>query len=323
MAYSVETYSIPRDSLEDWYGKESLLRQRGYVSVQYPIRQLDLRQTGRVITTPKGGQWEIYEYKNLAVPNFPEGETSINLMLGYYQRMTERKKGVDYKSQAILRLSPEPIDTEEFRGDLEKFTKYYVERPGFLGFPSRLLSSGWAINAAITSGAILAFLYGFNSNLNIWGSESRLVEAVTSAEAGAILGGGSTFILNRLSERYAKSQISSFSEYHAGSEAEQVLGEIHDHSMYVSIQNELYSVLKEKGADMQPRSFLWELYSRLPDELVDKRKQELERELYPDIYHGTQNQTAKALMLEYAQLLLDVKVLEKQKRQLKQRINEA
>jgi hypothetical protein len=88
--------------------------------------------------------WQIYQASNLAVPNFPDGYTTINAQVGLYNPDQGFRFREDKVEQVILRISESPIDPDEFKGDLESFTKLFIQRPAvgvdaFVGGVTRLL----------------------------------------------------------------------------------------------------------------------------------------------------------------------------------------
>jgi len=115
--YLSSSYRFRRDVTEGSYGNNP----HRYENLPLLAQEIGLRSDNDVPT--RHGTWHIYEGIDLAIPNFPDGDTRVNEALALYERDGNL-------TNAILRLQPgrvqEPFTVEGLADDLEAFTKHYI-----------------------------------------------------------------------------------------------------------------------------------------------------------------------------------------------------
>lgn len=286
--YLSASFNFRRDITKGGYGDHS----RHYENLPILAQEIGLRIDTDIPT--RHGTWHIYEGLDLAIPNFPEGDTRVNEALALYERDGDL-------TNAILRLQAEerqePFTIEDLADDLEAFTKYYVERPRLIGFPSEVLTSGKThisiFFGGIPTGALLGYF--------ISGGDFNVIAG--GALAGETLPAAMTSSLWKLSERIARGKIPHKDEYISGDKAARVLADQKEHLVQTSIQRELYSALQQQGTVLTPDQFLNDIYTQMPSVLVNKRKVEIERAKYPEKYTNGLKDEAFPKMVGVAQIL--------------------
>ena len=265
---------------------------RRYEDLSTLAQEIGLRRDRDVPT--RYGNWHIYEGLDLAIPNFPKGDTRVNEALALYERDGDL-------TNAILRLQRggvrKTFTVEELKGDLKAFTKYYIERPRFVGFPSEFLTQSkphlW-IYMTFLPGAAIGF-FAFNEG-------RREYADIIGTVAGPLVSGMTTSLW-WLSERRARGKIPHTDEYMGGNNAAKILISQNEHIIRASIQRELYEVLQQSGSTLSPNKFLGDIYAQMPSKLVRRRIQEMERAKYPEKYTRQLTPEAFPKMVEVAQIL--------------------
>lgn len=293
--YLSSSYSFRRDVTKGGYGKNP----RRYENFPLLAQEIGLRRDNDVPT--RHGTWHIYEGIDLAIPNFPDGNTRVNEALALYERDGNL-------TNAILRLQPgrvqEPFTVEDLANDLEAFTKYYVERPGLVGFPSKALTEGknhWIVCfGGMPLGAVVGWMANFYPDT--WQYSSEFASAVLGAYAGPITA-TITAIIWGLSEKRARGKIPHKDEYMRSDNAAEVLAGQKEHIVQTSIQRELYSALQQRGTTLTPDQFLNDIYAQMPFILVNERKKEIERAKYSEEYTNGLIDEALPKMVGVAQIL--------------------
>ena len=286
--YLRDSYSFRRDVTRGGYGNNP----RRYDNLPILAQEIGLRSDKDVPT--RHGTWHIYEGLDLAIPNFPDGDTRVNEALALYERDGNL-------TNAILRLQPEHVQesftVEDLADDLEAFTKYYIERPHISGFPSEILTQAkthMAIYLSCIPGAAIGFF--------TFPEGSRESAALIGTLAGP-LSSGVTVSFWGLAERRARGKIPHKDEYMSGDNAAGALAQQKEHIVQTSIQRELYSALRLRGTTLTPDQFLSDIYAQMPSVLVNKRKEEIERAKYPEKYTNGLKDEALPKMVGVAQIL--------------------
>lgn len=256
------------------------------------MSQVGLRSDTNIPT--KHGTWHIYEGIDLAIPNFPNGDTRVSEALALYERDGNL-------TNTILRLQPgrvqEPFTVEDLVDDLDSFTKYYIERPHLWGFPSEVLTRGTThliiFGGGIPVGAAVGFIAsGGDTTATTFGA--LIGETVPTSITASLWG---------LAERRARGKISHKDEYMSGDNAAGALVQQKEHIVQTSIQRELFSALQQRGTTLTPDQFLSDIYAQMPSVLVNKRKEEIERAKYPEKYTNGLRDEALPKMVGVAQIL--------------------
>lgn len=286
--YLSSSYSFRRDVTKGGYGNNP----RRYENLPILAQEIGLRSDKDVST--RHGVWHIYEGSDLAIPNFPTGDTRVNEALALYERDGNL-------TNAILRLqlgrTQEPFTVENLADDLEAFTKYYIERPHLRGFPSEVLTQGKTHMAIFLGG------------IPVGGAIGYLVSGgdFTAASFGALIGetvpASITASLWGLAEKRARGKIPHKDEYISGDSAAGVLAGQKEHIVQTSIQRELYSALQQRGTTLTPDQFMSDIYAQMPSVLVSKRREEIERVKYPEKYTNGVEDEALTKMVGVAQIL--------------------
>lgn len=286
--YLSGSYSFRRDVTKGGYGNNP----RRYESLPILAQEIGLRSDNDVPT--RHGVWHIYEGSDLAIPNFPDGDTRVNEALALYERDGNL-------TNAMLRLQPgrtqESFTVEDLADDLGAFTKYYIERPRYFGFPSEILTQGKFHHLIY-----LTFIPGAAIGLFAFPEGSRESASLVGMVTGP-LSSGVTASLWGLAERRARGKISHKDEYMSGDNAAGALAQQKEHIVQTSIQRELYSALQQRGTTLTPDQFLNDIYAQMPSVLVNKRKQEIERVKYPEKYTNGVEDEALPKMVGVAQIL--------------------
>lgn len=286
--YLSSSYSFRRDVTKGGYGNNP----RRYENLPILAKEIGLRSDKDVPT--RHGTWHIYEGIDLAIPNFPDGDTRVNEALALYERGGNL-------TNAILRLQPghdrEPFTVEDLADDLEAFTKYYIERPRFFGFPSEILTQ-----AKTHLLIYLTFIPGVAIGLFAFPEGIRESTSYVGMAAGP-LSSAVTVSLWYLAERRARGKILHKDEYMSGDNAAGVLAQQKEHIVQTSIQRELYTALQQRGTTLRPDQFLNDIYAQMPCVLVNKRKEEIERIKYPEKYTNGVEDEALPKMVGVAQIL--------------------
>jgi len=212
------------------------------------------------------GTWYIFDRFDHQIPNFPEGGTTIDAMLGIYDK-GEREVNV------VLRVSSHAFFIEQFREDLDTFSRYYIDRPSDLRLPSRFISSRSGVISFAAGGAAIGAAM-FASIASREGGYPALA-AILGLMPGAILGLIPEVVLYQLSEGYAKRKIYNLDQYMAGQHVPDYLRQEQSHINNVLIQREVYSTLQAEGIDMTPDDFLGKIYTYMPAPLVQARVREM------------------------------------------------
>ena len=286
--YLSDSYNFRRDITKGGY-HDNLRDYRFFPGL---AQEVGLREDIEVPT--KKGVWHIYEGMDLGIPNFPDGETTVNEALALYE------KG-EKLTHALLRLEPghleNPFTPWDLADDLKTFTKYYIERPRLLGFPSETLTRG-GTHLLFCLGGVSA---GYTLGYMLSGGDQNA--ALIGADIGIVIPAGPTASLGWISERWARGKIPHKDHYMSGDNANKTLSEQREHIIHTSIQRELYSALQQRGATLTPDQFLKDIYAQMPSNLVNRRRQEIERDRYPERY--TDGLPAEALprMVAVAEVL--------------------
>lgn len=289
--YLSNSYSFRRDVTNGGYDNNPYL----YKHLPILAQEIGLRSDNDVPT--RHGTWHIYEGLDLAIPNFPDGDTRVNEALALYERDGNL-------TNAILRVQPgndrEPFTAEDLAEDLEAFTKYFIERPRYFGFPSGILTQAKThalIYSTFIPGAVIGF-FAFPEG-------SRESASIVGMVAGP-LSSGVTAGLWGLAERRARGKIPHKDEYMSGNHVAVVLVQQKEHIVQTSIQRELYSALQQRGTTLTPDQFLNDIYAQMPSVLVSKRKEEIERVKNPEKYTNVLEDEALSKMVGVAQILQSV-----------------
>ena len=165
---------------------------------------------------------------------------------------------------SVLRASENPFSEDEFKSDVAKLTRAYIERPLFLGYPSSMTHG--------VGGLLTGMVGGGLAGLGIVGVIDTFVDVEHTAYAWSylwsMLGGVVAFygfsavseLLNGLSNR---------NEYYLNESAANVIRSEETHARTVQLQRDLYTTLRGEGSNMSPQEFLGR-FEQLPNKLINK-----------------------------------------------------
>lgn len=263
-------------------------------------RQLGFDQIG-FLRLPKG-TWDLWKVDNLTVPNFPEGETIINSRLGVYREEEETNR-------TVLRVSTNPIPDEEVQKDLEAFTKYYIHRPKYLGFPNKALTRVNDQFKIVIGSILLGGSAGYLASGETLGGVVGVFAGEITSMLGAPLG-------RKFGEQLAIKNISNPDEYYVGhNHVYDVLSNIRDHIITTAYKREFYSGLIAEGIQITPEEFLTEINENMGFTLPIVRQDEIDDALFTSeapIPNPTILPSETTLkLLEAAKVLINTKESEK------------
>lgn len=287
--YLRNSYNFRRDVTQGGYGNGI----KDYSSLPTLALEIGLRRAKMNVSTQHGA-WHIYQGANLAIPNFPDGDTRVNEALALYERDGNL-------TNAILRIQPghkrEPFAIADLVDDLDAFTKYYIERPRLWGFPSEVLTRTKThmiiFGVSIPVGGAVGFI----------ASGGDTTAASFGALVGEVVPASITASLWGLAEMRARRKIPHKDEYMSGDHATEALIQQKDHIVQTSIQRELYSALQRVNTTLTPEQFLDNIYPQMPPSLIDRREEEIERAKYPEQFTDKIGEEALPKMVKVAQIL--------------------
>lgn len=286
-----EAYKPPADYstlARSWGLRDSITEAGRFDDLPQTALEMGFRRTEDFPT--KRAVWQVYDRPKHEVRNFPDTGTVINSTLAVRENEGEL-------THAILRTSLEPYTSGEFARDLEAFTKYYVERPRLLGFPSEVLTKGET--------HVVIFLGG----IPVGGAIGYLISGgdFTAAILGALIGetipASITASLWGLSERHARRQLSALDQYTSGDGARNTLYDERHHEIEVAVQRELYSAIQQEGVNLAPDEFLNKIYGQTPQVLVQKRHAEIERTRYSGLSSSSETGNTLPKLIEITRVL--------------------
>jgi len=231
-------------------------RSRAYVGLPDYVLQHGFTEKGEERT--RRGIWKFFSSNPRRVPNFVLEETVLYESLAVY-RPNNAKGDV-----SVLRASENPFSEDEFKSDVAKLTRAYIERPLFLGYPSSMTHG--------VGGLLTGMVGGGLAGLGIVGVIDTFVDVEHTAYAWSylwsMLGGVVAFygfsavseLLNGLSNR---------NEYYLNESAANVIRSEETHARTVQLQRDLYTTLRGEGSNMSPQEFLGR-FEQLPNKLINK-----------------------------------------------------